>query len=482
MPPTCSAAAGDAPVSFVLTQAADAAHRPVALRPRADDACATSTLPAARTFEPAVTVRLDQRASDAVLARLLGIDGPAGVEPPRPARRRPPAGRRPTATRRRHGRRRSRAPIGATLDLVDDRRPVDRVHRSPNSAATTRRSTALRLTTPGHGRRRRRRRRPTPAARAPSRSRRRAGRPGAGRDHGRSTRTSRSTGATPSRWCCRRRSARSRSVPAPPLPAQLDTGCRDDLAHRRRCPVPDPGRGDVADLLAGAAVTATAVRRTARPRPPAPIACAPPPAPPPGSTSTASSSPARTPRRRRPGRPRRPTVTVRASERTSRHVTVSTGARRAAGSCSARATTRPGRPPRQRAASGPPQLVDGGFNGWWIPPSAGPVDVAIHWTVQGPLTLALILSGIGVAACLALIALDRRRAGRHGAAATAVRRRRAACAVAGALDRHRHVGRRRRAPGRVRLGAARRRRRRGPRPVARTAAPGRLASRSASSP
>ena len=33
-------------------------------------------LPAARTLEPAVTVRLDQRASDAVLAGLLGIDGP----------------------------------------------------------------------------------------------------------------------------------------------------------------------------------------------------------------------------------------------------------------------------------------------------------------------------------------------------------------------------------------------------------------------
>ena len=26
---------------------------------------------------------------------------------------------------------------------------------------------------------------------------------------------------------------------------------------------------------------------------------------------------------------------------------------------------------------GPPQLVDGGFNGWWIPPRDGPVDVAM---------------------------------------------------------------------------------------------------------
>ena len=57
---------------------------------------------------------------------------------------------------------------------------------------------------------------------------------------------------------------------------------------------------------------------------------------------------------------------------------------------------------------GPPQLVDGGFNGWRIPPSDGPVAVVMQWTAQGPQTIALLISAVGVLGCFAIAALDRR--------------------------------------------------------------------------
>ena len=72
------AAAGDAPVSFVLTR----------LRTRPSDRWRSDPepamvreieLPSARSFVPAITVRLDQRAADAVLAQLLGIEGPVAT-------------------------------------------------------------------------------------------------------------------------------------------------------------------------------------------------------------------------------------------------------------------------------------------------------------------------------------------------------------------------------------------------------------------
>ena len=58
---------------------------------------------------------------------------------------------------------------------------------------------------------------------------------------------------------------------------------------------------------------------------------------------------------------------------------------------------------------GPPTLVDGGFNGWRIPPSDGPTEVTLHWTSQRPLTIAIVLSGLAVLAAIALAILDRRR-------------------------------------------------------------------------
>jgi arabinofuranan 3-O-arabinosyltransferase len=57
---------------------------------------------------------------------------------------------------------------------------------------------------------------------------------------------------------------------------------------------------------------------------------------------------------------------------------------------------------------GPPQLVDGGFNGWRIPPTDDPVDVVMQWTAQGPQTIAMLISALGILGCFAIAALDRR--------------------------------------------------------------------------
>ncbi|NND75551.1 MAG: DUF3367 domain-containing protein [Ilumatobacter sp.] len=56
----------------------------------------------------------------------------------------------------------------------------------------------------------------------------------------------------------------------------------------------------------------------------------------------------------------------------------------------------------------PPQLVDGGFNGWWIEPTGAPVRVDVRWSAQRPVTVALALSMLAVAGCLALLAAARR--------------------------------------------------------------------------
>jgi arabinofuranan 3-O-arabinosyltransferase len=58
---------------------------------------------------------------------------------------------------------------------------------------------------------------------------------------------------------------------------------------------------------------------------------------------------------------------------------------------------------------GPPQLVDGGFNGWWIPPSSTATTVHIAWTAQGPLDVALAVSLAVVVMAVVLAVADRRR-------------------------------------------------------------------------
>lgn len=73
---------------------------------------------------------------------------------------------------------------------------------------------------------------------------------------------------------------------------------------------------------------------------------------------------------------------------------------------------------------GEPELIDGGFNGWWLEPSDTPVVVELRWTAQWGFTLAAIASLAVVAACVALIAVGvatRRRTvepGAHVGAAT----------------------------------------------------------------
>ncbi|MDQ3737974.1 MAG: DUF3367 domain-containing protein, partial [Actinomycetota bacterium] len=58
---------------------------------------------------------------------------------------------------------------------------------------------------------------------------------------------------------------------------------------------------------------------------------------------------------------------------------------------------------------GAPTPVDGGFNGWFISPTDDEVEVTVEWTAQGRATYGLLLSGIFIAAAMSLILLDRSR-------------------------------------------------------------------------
>ena len=53
--------------------------------------------------------------------------------------------------------------------------------------------------------------------------------------------------------------------------------------------------------------------------------------------------------------------------------------------------------------------VDGGFNGWYLPPSASDRTIMLKFEGQNTLVIGLVLSGLGVLVCLALIVFDRRR-------------------------------------------------------------------------
>jgi arabinofuranan 3-O-arabinosyltransferase len=58
---------------------------------------------------------------------------------------------------------------------------------------------------------------------------------------------------------------------------------------------------------------------------------------------------------------------------------------------------------------GAPRLVDGGFNGWYLPPRTSATTVELDWTPQPVLTVALVLSGLAALACILLVVADRRR-------------------------------------------------------------------------
>lgn len=72
---------------------------------------------------------------------------------------------------------------------------------------------------------------------------------------------------------------------------------------------------------------------------------------------------------------------------------------------------------------GPSHLISGGFNGWWIPPSDRPTVVHVGWTAQPPLNAALAFS-LAMALAIALIAfVDKPRPGRTRVAIDAARLR-----------------------------------------------------------
>lgn len=58
---------------------------------------------------------------------------------------------------------------------------------------------------------------------------------------------------------------------------------------------------------------------------------------------------------------------------------------------------------------GAPRQISGGFNGWWLPPHDGTVAVTMTWTPQESLDIALLVATLGVLACMVLAVLDRRR-------------------------------------------------------------------------
>src|SRR4029077_20334808 len=60
---------------------------------------------------------------------------------------------------------------------------------------------------------------------------------------------------------------------------------------------------------------------------------------------------------------------------------------------------------------GPPTLVDGNANGWFIGPSDEPTTITFRWTAQPALNAALFASLLGLLACIVLVVADRRRDG-----------------------------------------------------------------------
>jgi arabinofuranan 3-O-arabinosyltransferase len=57
---------------------------------------------------------------------------------------------------------------------------------------------------------------------------------------------------------------------------------------------------------------------------------------------------------------------------------------------------------------GSPQLVDGGFNGWLLPPSEQPVAVELRWTAQAPVAWGLTIGLLSSAMLALVLALSRR--------------------------------------------------------------------------
>ena len=455
-----AAAGPDVPVSFVLTRLRTRPTDRWRVRSRAVDRPRRRAARRPRRSTLGLTVRLDQRAADDILAALLGITGPLATTPPHRRRRRPPAGRRPTTIRRRRGSRRSASAVGAELDR-DDRRAADVVHADPAGwrlLPDHRRCASTAAASPSTPPWRRR----TPTGTSTVDAARRRSRP--------APCGSRVTGIEP-RSTLDRRYAEPVTLPAAiseisagartVVPATFDTGCRDDLLTI------DGGRGRRA--ACSGSVADAAGRRPARRRrcatarrstsPPVPTASRPRRARGPASTSTASCSPHRTgPATRRRRRPDGHGARRRAARAaTSRSTAVPT----AAGSCSARASTTRGRRRRPTATSVRRSSSTAASTAGGSRPPPSPVDVAIRWTGQRPLTHRPRPDRARRAG------LHRARRARPSARPPALRTRAGAVRVAeppvpraAALGRRRGVGGRGGAARRSGVGAGRRRRRR----------------------
>jgi len=194
------------------------------------------------------------------------------------------------------------------------------------------------------------------------------------------------------------------------IPTTVDTGCRDDLLAIDGQAVAVRVTAPTTDLLAGRAVTATACGgavELAEGR---------------HDMTTTTGSGLQIDRvvlddggrAAMTAAPAPPDVTVTSSGRIDRDVTV--------GPCPSGCwlILGVGHHPEWSARTGdtnlgPPQLVAGGFNGWWLEPHEGTVDVALRWGAQTPLTIALVVSAGAIVACLVLaVAGGRRRRDDNG--------------------------------------------------------------------
>jgi arabinofuranan 3-O-arabinosyltransferase len=192
--------------------------------------------------------------------------------------------------------------------------------------------------------------------------------------------------------------------PRATVPERIDTGCRDDLLSVDGTPLPVRVTGTLADALAGAPLGASVCGDEQL------VLDA-------GTHRIASTPGARTgldvdrvvlTSGVRRDAPAAPTATVTGQGRLHRDVTVD-GCRDGCWLVLGEGFHESWSASTAAGDLGAPQLVDGGFNGWWIPPSDGPVEVAIRWTAQRPLTIALALTVLTVLACIVLALLDRRR-------------------------------------------------------------------------
>ncbi len=185
-----------------------------------------------------------------------------------------------------------------------------------------------------------------------------------------------------------------------PLPAEVDTGCRDDLLTVDGTAVALRATSPAADALAGAALTVERCDPDALVLPTGAHLVE-------SGRDTGIAVDRVVLRNDVPRAPVEPAVTiVPTSSRTSRTFALPecpTGCWLVQGEGFNDGWSASG-------LDGSPVLVDGGFNGWWIDAAApAPRTVTLRWGGQEPVDLALIASALGVIACIVLALRGRRR-------------------------------------------------------------------------